>query len=108
MNSPVDKEVARLCLSGARSLGVRFTTPFTVTDIDGTDYTYLGVFHGFGAETGLLIACEEIPSGNSREREFAMSLLGPESVATVQQVRDLLSHSGWYGHPEGKPEWLER
>jgi len=102
-----DKEVVRLIGNAAEDLGFCFSAPYQVIDVDGSVYNYLGHINDFGSDAGILIGGGSCPEGNSREREFALSLFGPECVETSDQVKALLIDWGWFGPEERRPKWFE-
>jgi hypothetical protein len=103
-----DQEVVKRFLAVSEALGLTVTSPFKVTDIDGKAYYYLLHIEDFGSPSGILIACNTCPSGNSREQEFALSLLGPESVRDIDSIKAELEDWGWHGNPAQQPEWLSK
>lgn len=73
----------------AATLGVRFTTPFTITLPDGTRQECLGLVHQFGRRGGTIIAVIGEPSEPSdplTTDDYFWSILGQSYCSFDRQL----------------------
>jgi hypothetical protein len=101
-----ERQVAIAWSLAAKDLGLRFESPFVVSDASGSTCSYVGLLHKVGALSGLLILTEHSPTtGCLNEREYAVSVCSSDfySSYTKEVFLETVLDWGWKGSPEEKP-----
>ena len=101
-----DKKLCTAWKKAAFEIGVEFSTPFCIQDTDGKEHFYLGLVHQVGSSSGTLIASADTsPSGNDREREYALSLLAYKYYSYFKPAvfTETILEWGWCGKKGEEP-----
>jgi hypothetical protein len=92
----------------AADLGVKFTSPFTVTLEDGS-VEFIGLVHKFGRRLGTLISVLGEPSEETRLRphnDYFQSILGSVYAGYKRQLFiDTLDDWQFFGSETERPGW---
>ena len=93
----------------AEDLGIRFTSPVTVSAPDGLQYDCIGLVHQFGRRIGTLISVLGEPSAQGRyagDADYFTSQLGTSYGQYDRQLFiDTLNDWQFFGSEAERPTW---
>lgn len=94
----------------AAELGIRFTSPFTITTPEGHSQEHLGLVHQFGSKYGALVAVLNEPSENKAlpaGDNYFWSVLSPVNYGQYDRQLFVDTPNDWqfFGSDLERPSW---
>ena len=106
----IEAKVVAAWHQAAADLGIRFTSPFTVTLPDGRLVESLGFIHHFGRRVGTSISVLGEPSSKmarlKADDDYFQSMLGSGYARYVREdFIETLNDWGYFGPVASRPAW---